>query len=362
MTTVPTTQKSLLLHKESVPYVVGETPVPKPGPKDVLVKVLACALNPVDHAIVNPPYSSVFIKAWPHVPCTDGAGIVVALGADVTRLKEGDRIVFQGSYTKESATAQQYTIVPEDLVAIIPQNVTFEEAASIPLALCTDGLVLYNQSPAAENLGLRLKPVWEPEGAVAYADTPALILGGAASLGQIAIQLAKLAGHSPIITTASPHNADLLKALGATHVLDRARPSADILAELPALTGGKPLAFAFATVADPVALRLARDALAPGGALATVSPAPQRLPQDLANPGEGKRVGYVFGSARLPHNRETGVALFKQLTGWLEKGQLKPNPVEILPNGLEGINEGLARMRENKVSGKKLVARPQETP
>lgn len=209
-------------------------------------------------------------------------------------------------------------------------------------------MLLYNQHPAPENQGLRLKPVWEPEGATAYAGTPAFILGGAASLGQVgtspfcpaplsspstntsvpspptAIQLAKLAGHNPIITTASPHNAALLKSLGATHVLDRALPNADVLAALPGLTGGKPLEFAFAAVAaDPDVLRLARDALAPGGALAIIVPGPQRVPEDVANPGDGKRVGYVFGSARLPHTRETGVMLFKQLSGWLAKGQMK---------------------------------------
>ncbi|KAH9847266.1 GroES-like protein [Lenzites betulinus] len=371
-TTIPTTQKSLLLHQESTPYVVGETQVPTPGPKDVLVKILACALNPVDYAVVNPPYSKMFIRQWPHIPCTDGAGVVIALGAEVTNLKEGDRMyvpsmplaaVFQGSSGVQSATGQQYTTVPEDLAAIIPEHITFDQAASLPLALCTDVMLLYNQHPAPENQGLRLKPVWEPEGATAYAGTPAFILGGAASLGQVAIQLAKLAGHNPIIATASPHNAALLKSLGATHVLDRALPNADVLAALPGLTGGNPLEFVFAAVAaDPDVLRLARDALAPGGALAIIVPGPQRVPEDVANPGDGKRVGYVFGSARLPHTRETGVMLFKQLSGWLAKGQIKPNPVEILPNGLAGVNDGLERLKAKTVSGTKLIARPHETP
>ncbi|EIW54862.1 GroES-like protein [Trametes versicolor FP-101664 SS1] len=358
---IPTTQKTLLAREESALYVVAETPVPTPGPKDVLVQIHACALNPVDWAIVYPPYSKMLIKEWPHVPGTDGAGVVVALGSEVSNLKEGDKVVFQGTWTSVGATCQQYAIVPADLTAIIPNNITFEEAATLPLALTTDVLSLYNQSPAEANLSLRLKPVWTPEGQTAYAGTPAFIVGGAASLGQIAIQLARLAGHTPIITTASPHNATLLESLGATHVLDRALPNDALLASLPAILGGKPLEFVFAAVAAPDALRLARDALAPGGALATVLPAPQRIPEDVANPGEGKRVGYVFGSARLPYTHETGVDLFKHLSGWLEKGLLKPNPVEVLPNGLAGVTEGLARLKAKKVSGKKLVVHPQET-
>ncbi|KAI0649876.1 GroES-like protein [Trametes meyenii] len=359
---IPTTQKSLVLHKESTPRVIEDTAVPQPGPRDVLVQILACALNPVDWAIVDPPYSKMLIPSFPYISGLDGAGVVVQIGSDVTNLKEGDRILFQGNWDAGSATFQQYAIVPADLTSLIPETITFDQASSIPLAIATVVLGLYNQNPAPENLSLRLKPVWEPEGAIAYASTPALIVGGAASLGQIAIQLARLAGHSPIITTASPHNAQLLISLGATHVLDRARSNADILAELPTLTGGKPLEYVLVAVAAPSALRLGRDALAPGGALATVTPGAHLIPEDVANPGDGKRVGYVYGSARLPYTRETGVAMFRAITEWLEKGLLKPNPVEVLPNGLAGIEGGLSRMRANQISGTKLVARPQETP
>ncbi|KAI0765652.1 GroES-like protein [Trametes elegans] len=356
---LPTTQKSLVLNEESTPYVLAETPVPKPGSQDVLVKILASALNPIDAHLVDPPRSRVFIKQFPHVSGADGAGVVVAVGEDVKNRKEGDRVLFQGDYSHISGGAfQQYAVVPSDLTAIIPENITFEQAATIPLTLITTALLLYNQSPDPQNLSLRLKPVWEPEGATAYAGTPALILGGSSSLGQFAIQLAKLAGHSPIITTASPHNAPLLKPLGATHVLDRSLPQATLLSEVRAAAGVRPLEYALAAVATPDNLRLARDALAPGGALAIVQPGPGAD----AGEGEGRRVGYVFGDGHLPWTRETAAALFRRVTPWLEQGVLKPNPVEVLPDGLAGINDGLARLKAGKVSGTKLVARPQETP
>ncbi|KAI9061170.1 GroES-like protein [Trametes sanguinea] len=360
---IPTTQKSLLLLQESTPYVVGERPVPRPGSKEVLVKIMACALNPADYFIPDPPYSKWLIKSWPFVPGEDAAGIVVQVGAEVASLKEGDRVLFEANVdTPDGAAFQQYATVDADLVAIIPDNISFESAASIPLAITTDAMLLYNQSPAPENLGLRLTPLWEPEGKTAYAGTPAFIIAGSASLGQYAIQLAKLAGHNPIITTASLHNASLLTSLGATHVLDRMRSNDSILNELPSLTGGKPIEYAFVGAPfDPEACRLGRDALAPGGALGILVPTPAAVPEDVANAGGGKRVGYASGSVWLPHGRDCGLVLFKHLTQWLQKGMLKPNPVEVLPNGLAGIPEGLARMKANKVSGKKLVAKPQET-
>ncbi|KAI0649502.1 GroES-like protein [Trametes meyenii] len=377
---IPPVQKALVLHKESTPYVIEERPVSQPGPGDVLVKIFSCALNPVDWSMTEPPASRVLIPSFPFVPGLDAAGVVIGVGAGVTNLKEGDRILFESNWQPNAAAFQQYAIVPSDLTAIIPDTVTFDQAATIPLALTTVVLALYNQSPAPGNASLSLTPVWEPEGQTAYAGKPAFIVGGATSLGQ-------LAGHSPIITTASPHNAELLTSLGATHVIDRSRSNESILAELPKLTGGKPIEFALVTAPPlPEVLRLGRDALAPGGALGTAMPGPQRIPEDVANPGEGKRVGYVFGSAHLPHTRETGIAMFQQISKWLEKGILKvrlgyeplllqtptsvlmpilktqPNLLEVIPKGLAGINDGLARLRANEVSGQKLVAHPQETP
>ncbi|KAI0351740.1 GroES-like protein [Trametes cingulata] len=367
-TTLPTTQKALIIYEEGKPYIVGEIPVPRPGPKEVLIKVLAGALNPADSTLLNMPPAMKSLAIFNYVSISpliggyDGAGVVVERGAEVTNLKEGDRVLFGGHFGTSAATFQQYATVAADFAAIIPEHMSFEDAATIPLALTTDVLVLYNQSSAPENLTLRLKPFWEPEAAKAYAGTPAFIVGGAASLGQYAIQLAKLAGHDPIITTASSHNTELLKSLGATHVLDRTLSNESILAELPKLTDGKPIALAFVTVLDPEALRLGRDALAPGGALATVSPVPGFVPEEISQPGAGKRVGYVYGSGILPYYRDTTVALYKQIPGWLEKGLIKPNPIEVLPNGLAGIPEGVARLGSNKVSGKKFVARPHETP
>ncbi|KAI0760994.1 GroES-like protein [Trametes elegans] len=360
----PTTQKSLVLYKESTPYVVAETPVPRPGPQEVLVKIIACALNPADAMVMDPPYSRTLIKEYPYVPGEDGAGVVVEVGAEVTSLKEGDKVLFQGTMSTTGATFQQYTVVSPEITAKIPDNITFEQAATVPLALTTTFMGLYNQSPAPENLGLRLKPIWDPEGATAYAGTPVLIVGGAGSLGQYAIQLAKMAGHAPIITTASPHNAALLQSLGATHVLDRTLPAPALLAAIrtAVVASGRPLAYALVAVADGDALRLARDALPPGGALGTVLPCLSHLPPDIANPGDGKRVALAYGSPSLPFTRDTALKMYEHLTGWLEQGLLKPNPLEVIPNGLAGINDGLARIKAGKVSGKKLVAHPQDTP
>ncbi|KAI0635561.1 GroES-like protein [Trametes polyzona] len=355
--TTAQTQKALVLHAEGGNYTVGEAPVPRPGPKEVLVKIVAAALNPVDWRVTIPPVSAL-ISEYPYIAGTDAAGIVVQVGEDVSDRKEGDKIFFQGWFANPYATLQQYCIVPAALTAFIPDNVSFEQAASVPLGLATVILALYNQG-APPSKTLRFKPLWEEGGTIEFAGKPAFIIGGASSVGQYAIQVAKLAGFSPIITTASPHNTELLTSLGATHVLNRSLSNDAILAIISELTGGKPLEFAFDAISTQETMSLAYQAISPGGSLVIVLD--DVIPKELKLENDGKRVVYVTGNVHVPENRACGLELYKRVSGWLENGLIKPNAVEVLPGGLAAAPEGIERLKRNKVSGRKLIVRPQET-
>ena len=87
-----TTQKALYLPESGGKWYVGEAPVSKPGPQDVLVKVLATALNPVDWKLVSDPFLTSLIQEYPFISGTDGAGIVEEVGEEVTTLKKGDKM------------------------------------------------------------------------------------------------------------------------------------------------------------------------------------------------------------------------------------------------------------------------------
>ncbi|CDO71820.1 hypothetical protein BN946_scf184939.g44 [Trametes cinnabarina] len=312
---IPKTQKALLLPEKQGQWSLTEVPVPTPGPKEVLIKVTATALNPVDWKIQA---YGAFIQNYPWIGGTDAAGVVEE----------------------------------------IPDNVTEDQAASVPLALATVVTGLYNHHPHSKSVNFTAP--WEEGGTTKFAGKPAFILGGSSSVGQYAIQLAKLSGFSPIIATASPHNAQLLLSLGATHVIDRSLPPAAIKQELSKLTGGKPIEFVYDAISLPDTQAIAYDALAPGGVLLLVLP--ESIPAELKKEGDNKKIVNVFGNVHPPENREVGVQLYKHLTEWLQKGIIVPNKVEVLPNGLAGIPEGLERLKNNKVSGHKLIARPQETP
>ncbi len=139
-----------------------------------------------------------------------------------------------------------------------------------------------------------------------------------------AIQLAKLSGFHPIITTASPRNTALLTSLGATHVVDRRLPADVILEQLPGLAGGKPLEVVFDSVSDSNTQVLAYRAVPSGGQLVLVLP--DVIPAELKGGGEQKRIVMVRGSISFPHTQAAGVELFKHLTEWLEKGLIKVSP------------------------------------
>ena len=84
------TQKALILHAKQAQWQLGESPIPIPGPKDVLVRIVATALNPIDWKIRTA--FSRLISTYPHVGGVDGAGIVDEVGSDVTNVTKGDRM------------------------------------------------------------------------------------------------------------------------------------------------------------------------------------------------------------------------------------------------------------------------------
>ena len=143
------------------------------------------------------------------------------------------------------------------------------------------------------------------------------------SLNHPAIQLARLQGFSPIIATSSLKHTDWLKSLGATHVIDRSLSPTDILAELPKLTGGKPIVYAFDTVAGPETQHMTYDALAPGGSMVLTLPATGHILAEKEKRDAGsKKVARPYASLQMPGNVKLGVELYARLTEWLEKGLL----------------------------------------
>ncbi|KAH9936498.1 chaperonin 10-like protein [Fomitopsis serialis] len=327
-------QKALFLTSKQGSFEVRTAPVPKPGPDQLLIKIEAAALNPVDWRVQA---WGILVEKFPAILGEDLAGTVVDVGEGVTKYKKGDRVATYAPVGGgERASFQQYAIASPELTTRIPDSMTFDQGATLPLGLGTAVLGLYDHE----------------DGAIG---TPILIFGGASSVGQFAIQLAKLSGFGPVITTASLRNADWLEKLGATHVLDRDLSLDALAAELKKITA-EPFKVIYDAVASPEMQNFAYGILAPGGVLAVVMPV--AVKEDIIVPE--KKAYWMMANLYLPQHKKLGMSLYSKLPGLLEEGAIKPNSVELVPGGLDGIVPGLLKLSKG-VSCVKLVAHPQET-
>ena len=177
----------------------GDMPDPKAGAHDVLVRIHAASVNPLDLKIRDGDLKAILPYRAPFVLGNDLAGTVVAVGARVTRFTAGDEVYAHPDQNRMGTIAELIAIHQDD-VATKPATLTMAEAASIPLVGLTAWQALVERAD--------LRP-----------GQKVLIHAGAGGVGTIAIQLAKHLGAS-VATTASATKADLVKNLGADVVID----------------------------------------------------------------------------------------------------------------------------------------------
>lgn len=348
-----TKQKALILQSKQGEFAVVEKDIPKPGAGELLVKIHAAALNPLDWKIQK---FGIIIDKFPALLGAEGAGTVEEVGEGVQGFTKGDRVFFQGDWTADNASFQQYCLTAAEITGKIPVKPihwTYSQAASIPVGLNCSALAFYAPAPS----GLGLTAPWEEGGRGKYAGKPALVLGGSTNLGQYALQWLKLSGFSPIITTASPRNEDLVKSRGATHLVDRSLNLADMTAAVSAITA-EPIQVVFDTISQSDTQMAGYTLLPPGGTLLLVLP-PQ-IPQDKED--KEKKTLMIQGVIGLPPTREFLKKLYAAgVTRIMEDLGIMASQAEELPKGLAGIPDGLKRMSNDEVSGRKVVALPHYT-
>ncbi|KAL0296986.1 UNVERIFIED_CONTAM: 2-methylene-furan-3-one reductase [Sesamum radiatum] len=283
--------------------------VPEVKDDQVLIKVSAAALNPVDFkrrlGLLKAADSPL-----PIVPGHDVAGIVVKVGSQVKELKEGDEVYGDIAEKalekpKQLGSLAEYTVAEEKLLALKPRNLDFVQAAALPLAIETayEGL---------EKAGLS-------EG------KSILVLGGAGGVGTLVIQLAKqVFGASRIAATSSTQKLEFLKSLGADLVIDYTKDNFEDLPEK------------FDVVYDAVGQSdRAVKAVKEGGGVVTIF-----------GPVTPPAIGFVVTS-----NGE----ILKKLNPYLESGKVKP---VLDPNGpfpFDKVNEAFSYLETNRATGKVVI-------
>jgi NADPH:quinone reductase-like Zn-dependent oxidoreductase len=343
------TSEALWLLSPKGRFEVRAVPLPAAGPGQVVVRVRAVAVNPVD-AITGPLRR--IVTPWVRYPTvigSDVAGEVVEVGEQVTRLSPGDRVLgFAAGQERARNTPteggfQRYVVVLARVCTPIPDDVAFENAAVLPLGLATAAAGLFE----SDQLGLPCPgSVSEPRSDVV------LVWGASTSVGCNAVQLARASGYT-VLATAGSKNHELVRSLGAEAVFDYR--AADVDENIVAALGARPLAGTIAIGQGSLthALRIARRS---GGTkrIASAYPDPVTKVRAMIARTQGVHVSGIWGGT--PVQSSVGPAVFQDfLPGALRDGRFRPAPEPLVAgSGLQAVPGALSTLRAG-VSATKLV-------
>jgi len=181
---------------KAVAHTFTDIELPKPSPtgRDLLVKVEAVSVNPVDYKQRKAGSSTPRVLGW------DAAGTVEAVGSEVTLFKPGDAVYYAGDVTRPGCDSE-FHLVDERIVGRKPRSLDFAQAAAIPLTAITAWEAFFDRLKVQSGRSM-------------------LIIGGAGGVGSIGIQLAKIAGLRVIATASRPASIAWVKELGADEVAD----------------------------------------------------------------------------------------------------------------------------------------------
>ena len=221
MPDLPTTMRAIIQTVFGDPDVLhfADVPLPDVRPRDVLIQVRAISVNPVDAKQRAGGPDGTPVPAPPKIVGWDAAGIVAAIGPEVSRFKVGDEVYGAGDITRQGSYAQ-YVAMDERIVGRKPRTCDFLQAAAVPLVALTawEGLLEAIQADLGDaGTGRRI----------------CLIVGGAGGVGSMAIQIAReVCGLQVVATASRPESEVFARTLGAHAVIDHSQPLAQ---QLPAL-------------------------------------------------------------------------------------------------------------------------------
>lgn len=201
-------------YREALPISAPEAliditlPEPVATGHDLLVEVRAVSVNPVDAKIrrgVAPPAGEAKVLGW------DAAGVVRAVGDQVTLFKPGDRVMYAGSLLRPGTNSELH-LVDERIAGPMPASLDFEQAAALPLTSITAWELLFDRLQVRENR--------DPAGIL-------LVVGAAGGVGSMLVQLARqLTGLTIVATASRPESREWVRELGAHDVIDHTQPMA----------------------------------------------------------------------------------------------------------------------------------------
>ena len=320
--------KAILLDAPGPPFSLrtGELEDPVPSPDEVLVRIHAAALNPVDFKV-----AAIGSDLWnyPHVLGVDAAGVIEQVGANVTDWRPGDRVFYHATWRRPGTYAELNT-VPSHTIARIPPSVNYVEAAAIPCA----GLTAYS------SLYRRLH---------CKSGDLVLVHSGSGGVGGFALQLAKRTG-ATVVTTCSAGNADYVRKLGADEVIDYR--GENVFERAREIAGPR----LFDAIVDTIGPKNGVDNLrlvAPEGGVAFIAGIPDLsgiddLPYSIAIHDVG--LGGVLVAPQFRRQQEDLAKMASEMITLVQRDEIRSTVSRVI--SLEDIPRSLATLAEGHVRGK----------
>lgn len=322
-------------HPESLLDLVVDKPTATG--RDLLVKVIAISVNPVDTKVRKPKN---LVEETPKILGWDVAGIVEAVGPDCTLFKPGDEVYYAGSLIRQGGNSE-FHLVDERIVGRKPQNLSFAEAAALPLTAITAWEALFDRMGISED-----KAVNEGKSL--------LIIGAAGGVGSIAIQLAKQVGLTVIGTASRPETVDWVTSLGADHTINHHEV---LQPQLQAL-GFANVPYIFCLNALETHWAGIAESIAPQGVVCAIDDPTSTLDLTLL---KRKSVTFVweFMFTRSMFQTEDMIAqhvLLNRVADAVEQGQLKTTLAQTIhPINAENLRRAHALLESNTMIGKLVL-------
>ena len=328
--------KAMIIDKYGkVPMRMAEVPTPEINGYEVLAEIHAASINPIDFKIRDGKVKMLLKYEMPLILGNDFSGVIVKVGSQVTRFKVGDAIYARPRKNK-IGTFAEYIAIHEDDIALKPKNLSFEEAASIPLVGLTSYQALHDIMQLQKGQKI-------------------LIHAGSGGVGTFAIQLAKIMG-ATVTTTASEAGANLVKSLGADEIINyKTEKFEDILTNYDAV---------FDTIGGTT-LEKSFNIIKSGGNIVSVSGMPNaRFGKEFGS-GFFKTLLFSLASKKLTalekkHNAQYSFLFMKPsgdqlrtIANYIESGKIKPVIDRVFP--FEDAQKAMEYSEAGRAKGKIIV-------
>lgn len=316
--------RALYLTSHDTPPTIAELDVPTPGQGELRLRIAACGLNFADLLMRKGTYQDT--PALPFVLGMEVAGIVDAVGPDVSGFAIGDRVAVFGG----KGGLAEYGCFPVERAVKLPDDMGWTDAAALQIAYGTSHLALDHRA--------HLQP-----------GETLLVLGAAGGVGLTAVEIGKLMGARVVACARGTDKLEAAKSAGADHLIDAT--SQDIREEMKALGGAD-------VVYDPVGgdqFTAAFRSCRPEARILSIGFASGDVPQIKANHLMVKNISVLglYWGGYLSFNAPALTKSLDQLMAWYSAGRITPHVSHVLP--LEQALEGMDLLRDRKSTGKVVI-------